>query len=156
MASDDGGPDTTSIENLLTRIYSSIASQCHSDAVVGTQSTSLELFEGRKYRIMEQIAHPLRYQRAVVASEFTRFPEWAPDFTGKLTGWDRRMEQEWQTTDLIWVPARGLIEVSRECGADPRKFHVIPYPIAGRVPVTGSRECTCTFPCGWCSRERYA
>jgi glycosyltransferase involved in cell wall biosynthesis len=50
------------------------------------------------------------------------------------------MEQEWQAADLVWVPASGLIDVSRECGADPLKFHVIPYPIAGRVPIIESKE----------------
>lgn len=136
------GRDTTSIDHLMMKAYSSIARQCSSDAVVGTQSTSLELFVGRKYRIMEQISHPLRYHRAVAADETARFPEWAPDSIARPSHWDRRMEREWHEADMIWVPANRLIDVSREYGADPSKFHVIPYPIAGRVPLAASKEFT--------------
>ena len=56
------------------------------------------------------------------------------------------MEREWHEADLIWVPTRRLIDASREYGADPRKFHVIPYPIAGRVPLAERKEFTIHQP----------
>ena len=60
-------------------MYSSIARQCRSEAVVGTQGSCLELFEDRTYRIMEQISAPLHYDRAVAVEELARFPGWAPE-----------------------------------------------------------------------------
>ena len=136
------GRDTASMDRLLVKTYRSIAMKCLSDAVVGTQSTSLELFADRKHRIMEQISHPRLHERAVAAEELARFPDWAPDFIARITQWDGRMEREWAEADQIWVPASGLIDASRRYGADPRKFRIIPYPIAGRVQVVASREFT--------------
>lgn len=124
------GQDTTAVDRVLVRIFSSIARQCGSEAVVGTQSSCLELFEDRAYRIMEQISAPLRYERAMAIEELARFPGWAPEGMTKSSLWYHRMEAEWQAADLIWVPSRHLIGISKEFGADPLKFHVIPYPIA--------------------------
>ena len=44
------------------------------------------------------------------------------------------MEAAWERANLIWVPSPHLIDISREFGADPAKFRVIPYPIAGPTP----------------------
>jgi glycosyltransferase involved in cell wall biosynthesis len=131
------GRDTTAVDRVLFSIFASIARQCDSAAVVGTQSSCLELFQGRTYRVMEQVSPPLRHERAVAAEELARFPGWAPERVTSPRPWDYRMEAEWQEADLIWVPSRHLIALSAELGADPRKFHVIPYPCttqpAGRV-----------------------
>jgi len=124
------GRDTTAVDRVLFQIFSGIARQCRSEAVVGTQSSCLELFKGRSYRIMEQVSPPLRYERALAAEELRRFPDWAHDGVTKSRPWDRRMEAEWQEADLIWVPSRHLIHISGKFGADPRKFRVIPYPIS--------------------------
>ncbi len=124
------GEDTTAVDRMFSRMYSSIARQCSSEAVVGTQSSCLELFEDRKYRIMEQVSAPLRYFRSVAVEELARFPGWAPEGVTRSSIWDdHRMEAEWQAADLIWVPSRHLIAKSKEFGADPLKFRVIPYPI---------------------------
>jgi hypothetical protein len=138
------GRDTTEVDRRLCRIFSAIARQCDSEAVVGTQSSCLELFEDRSYRIMEQVSPPLRYERAVAAEELARFPGWAPERATKSRPWDHRMEAEWQAADLIWVPSPHLIAISEELGADPRKFRVIPYPISRpqvsrRAQAPGSR-----------------
>jgi len=124
------GRDTTIADRALLQIFSAIARQCGSDAVVGTQSSCLELFEGRSYRIMEQVSPPLRYERAIAAEELVRFPGWAPEGVTKSRSWDHRMEAEWQAADLIWVPSLHLVQLSERFGADPRKFRVIPYPIS--------------------------
>jgi len=129
------GRDTTAVDRALVRIYSSIARQCSSEAVVGTQSSCLELFEGRAYRIMEQISAPNRYERAIAAEELNRFPGWAPEGVTRISFWDRRAEAEWQAADLIWVPSHHLIDISRKFGADPQKFHVIPYPTPRPQPA---------------------
>ena len=139
------GQDTTAVERVLVRIYSSIARQCHSEAIVGIQSSCLELFEGRAYRVMEQVSPPLRYERAVAAQELARFPGWAPERVTRSSAWDHRMEAEWQAADLIWVPSSHLVSISKEFGADPLKFHVIPYPFAsprpaGTIRNTGGRR----------------
>ena len=132
------GQDTTPADRLLISMFSSIARQCHSDAVVGTQSSCLELFEGRAHRVMEQVSPPLRYERAVAAAELDRFPGWAPPGVTRPSDWDHRMEAEWQSADVIWVPSRHLINISERFGADPAKFRVIPYPIASpSLPATG-------------------
>ena len=125
------GRSTTAVERLLVRLFSTIARQCDSDAVVGTQSSCLELFEGRKYCVMDQVSPPLRYERAIAAEELSRFPEWAPDAVGGSRPWDHRMEVEWEAADLIWVPSHHLIQISSRYGADPLKFRVVPYPING-------------------------
>jgi glycosyltransferase involved in cell wall biosynthesis len=125
------GRDTSAMDRVVTRLFSSVARQCASEAVVGTQSACLELFEDRKYRIMEQVSPPIRYEREVTAAELARFPGWAPEGVTKPSGWDHRMEAEWQAADLIWVPSPRLIEISATFGADPKKFRVIPYPIIG-------------------------
>ena len=129
------GQDTTAVNRVLFRMFSSIARQCGSAAVVGTQSSCLELFEGRAYRIMEQVSPPLRYERAVAAEELARFPGWAPEGVTRSSPWDHRMEAEWQAADLILVPSRHLIGISQEFGADPLKFRVVPYPIARPQPA---------------------
>ncbi len=134
------GQDTTAVNQVLLRIFSSIARQCGSEAVVGTQSTCLELFEGRTYRIMEQVSPPLRHERAIAAEELARFPGWAPEGVTRSLAWDHRMEAEWQAANLIWVPSHHLIEISKKFGADPRKFRVIPYPIASPEPVGMIRD----------------
>jgi alpha-maltose-1-phosphate synthase len=129
------GRDTTAVDQVLVRIYASIARQCGSAAVVGTQSSSLELFQNRAFRIMDQVSPPLRYERAVAAGELGRFPGWAPERVTRSSRWDHRMEAEWQAADLIWVPAPHIIDISQEFGADPLKFRVIPYPIAKPRPA---------------------
>ena len=134
------GRDTTAVDRVLVRIFSSIARQCGSEAVVGLQSSCLELFEDRAYRIMEQVSSPLRYERAIAAEELARFPGWAPDGVTRPSLWDHRMEAEWQAADQIWVPSRHLIDISKEFGADPLKFHVIPYPMARPQPATTVRN----------------
>jgi hypothetical protein len=134
------GRDTTAMEFVLRRIFSAIARQCSSEAVIGTQNACLELFEGREYRIMEQVSTPHRYERAVTAAELARFPGWATDTASRSRPWDLRMEAEWQAADLILVPSRRLIAISREYGADPRKFHVLPYPISRPQPPGRVRE----------------
>ena len=55
------------------------------------------------------------------------------------------MEAEWKLADLIWVPSPHIIGISKEFGADPLKFRVIPYPIArpqmaGMVRSSGRRR----------------
>jgi glycosyltransferase involved in cell wall biosynthesis len=130
------GRETTAVDRVLVRMLSSIARHCGSQAVVSTQSTCLELFEGRAYRIMEQVSPPLRHERRVAAEELARFPGWAPQSATRASSWDHRMEAEWQEADLIWVPSRHLIAISREFGADPLKFRVIPYPMP-RPPPAG-------------------
>jgi glycosyltransferase involved in cell wall biosynthesis len=129
------GLDTTAVERVLIRIFSSIARQCDSEAVVGMQSSCLELFEGRAYRIMEQVSPPLRYERAVAAEQLARFPGWAPEGVTRSSPWNHRMEAEWQAADLIWVPSNHLIGISKEFGADPQKFRVIPYPFTRPQPA---------------------
>jgi glycosyltransferase involved in cell wall biosynthesis len=134
------GQDTTAVDGMLLRIFSAIARQCGSSAVVGTQSSCLELFEGRAYRIMEQVSPPLRYERAIAAKELAQFPGWAPAGVTRLRPWDHRMEAEWQTADLIWVPSPHLVQMSAEFGADPAKFQVIPFPISGPESAGTIRE----------------
>jgi len=134
------GQDTTAVDRVLVRMFTSIARHCRSEAVVGTQSTCLELFEDRAYRVMEQVSPPLRYERTVAAGELASFPGWAPERAARSSLWDQRMEAEWQAADLIWVPSRRLIEISKEFGADPRKFCVIPYPIARPQPAGTIRK----------------
>jgi glycosyltransferase involved in cell wall biosynthesis len=139
------GRDTTAVDQVLVRIYASIARQCGSAAVIGTQSSSLELFQNRAFRIMDQVSPPLRYERAVAAGELVRFPGWAPERVTRSSRWDHRMEAEWQAADLIWVPASHIIDISQEFGADPLKFRVIPYPItkprpAGVIRSAGKRR----------------
>jgi glycosyltransferase involved in cell wall biosynthesis len=137
------GRETTAVDRVLVRMLSSIARQCGSEAVVSTQSTCQELFEGRAYRIMEQVSPPLRYERRVAAEELARFPGWAPEGVTRTSSWDHRMEAEWQEADLIWVPSRHLIAISREFGADPLKFCVIPYPMARSQPARAIRTAGC-------------
>jgi glycosyltransferase involved in cell wall biosynthesis len=134
------GQDTTGVERVLIRMFSSIAGQCDSPAVVGIQSSCLELFEGRDYRIMEQVSPPLRYERAVAGQELARFPGWAPEGVTRSSPWDQRMEAEWQAADLIWVPSNHLIGISKEFGADPLKFRVVPYPFVGPEPAGTIRK----------------
>jgi glycosyltransferase involved in cell wall biosynthesis len=129
------GQDTTAVNRVLLRMFSSIARQCISTAVIGTQSSCLELFEDRAYRIMEQVSPPLRYERALAAVELARFPGWAPEGVTRSSFWDHRMEAEWQAADLILVPSRHLIGISQEFGADPLKFRVVPYPITRPQPA---------------------
>ena len=128
------GQDTTAVDRVLFRVYSSIARQCSSEAVVGTQSSCLELFEDRTYRIMEQISAPLRSDRALAAEELARFPGWAPGGVARSSPWDHRMEAEWQAADVIWVPSPHLLDISKNFGADPLKMRVIPFPIARPQP----------------------
>ena len=135
------GRDTTAVDHMLTRMYSAVARQCKSDAVVGTQSSCLELFEGRTYRIMEQIAPPFRHERAVAAEELAHFPGWEePEGASISSFWDHREEAEWDAADLIWVPSPHLINLSRDFGADPRKFRVLPYAIVGSPSAGMARE----------------
>jgi hypothetical protein len=134
------GRDTTAVDGVLTQMFSSIARQCGSEAVVGTQSSCLELFQDRAYRIMEQVSPPLRYERAVAAEELARFPGWAPERATRSRPWDHRMEAEWQAADLVWVPSPHLISISQEFGADPLKFRVIPFPIIGPQPAGTVRK----------------
>jgi len=129
------GHDTSAVDRVLVRMFSSIARQCSSEAVVGTQSSCLELFEDRAYRIMEQVSPPFRYERVIAAEELDRFPGWAPEGVTRTSPWDRRMEAAWQAADLIWVPSCHLVGISQEFGADPLKFHVIPYPIVRPQPA---------------------
>ena len=129
------GEDTTAVDRMLIRMYSSIARQCGSEAVVGTQSSCLELFEDRKYRIMEQISAPPHYDRAVAVEELARFPGWTPEGVTRSSPSDDRTEAEWQAADLIWVPSPHLIGNSKEFGADPLKFQVIPFPIPRPQPT---------------------
>jgi glycosyltransferase involved in cell wall biosynthesis len=121
------GRDTTAVDRVLIRMYSAVARQCRSGAVVGTQGSCLELFEGRTYRILEQISPPPRYERAVRAEELARFPR-------------GRLEAEWQAADVIWVPSAHLISICRDFGADPLKFRVLPYPIGRQRPAGMARE----------------
>jgi glycosyltransferase involved in cell wall biosynthesis len=123
------GRDTTTVDRVLIRMYSAVARQCKSDAVVGTQGSCLELFEGRTYRILEQISPPPRYEREVRAGELVRFPGWEPEKVPISPAWRGRLEAEWQAADLIWVPSAHLISICRDFGADPLKFRVVPYPI---------------------------
>ena len=135
------GRDTTAVDHVLTRMYSAVARQCGSDAVVGTQSSCLELFEGRKYRIMEQIAPPFSHERAIAAEELAHFPGWEePEGVTISSFWDHREEAEWQAADLIWVPSPHLINLSRDFGADPRKFRVLPYAIVGSPSAGMTKE----------------
>jgi glycosyltransferase involved in cell wall biosynthesis len=134
------GQDTAVVDRMLIRIFASIARQCGSEAVVGTQSSCLELFEDRAYRIMEQVSAPPNYERAVAAEELASFPGWAPEAMTRSSPWDHRVEAEWQAADLIWVPSRHLISISEESGADPLKFRIIPYPIARPQPARTIRN----------------
>ena len=129
------GQDTTAVRRVTLRMYSSIARQCGSQAVVGTQGSCLELFEDRTYRIMEQIAAPNGYDLAVAVEELARFPGWAPESVARPSPWDHRTEAEWEAADLIWVPSPHLIGNSKKFGADPLKFHVIPFPIPRPQPA---------------------
>jgi glycosyltransferase involved in cell wall biosynthesis len=129
------GRDTTAVDRVLAHMFASVARRCASDAVVGTQSSSLELFEGRARKILEQVSPPLRYERALAKTELARFPGWAPEGVTRASGWDRRMEAEWEVADLIWAPSRHVVEACARLGADPRRFRVIPYPTT--VPVCG-------------------
>ena len=140
------GQDTTAVYRVTLRMYSSIARQCGSQAVVGTQGSCLELFEDRAYRIMEQIAAPNRYDQAVAVEELARFPGWAPEGVARPSPWDHRTEAEWQAADLIWVPSPHLISKSKEFGADPLKFHVIPFPIPRPQPARIIRNFGGTSP----------
>lgn len=135
------GRDTSAAARVLERMYSSIARRCDSEAVVGTQYSCLELFEGRKYRIMEQIAAPPRYERAVLEEELTRFPGWAEQGLIKPSPANDRVEAELQAADLIWAPSQHLIRVSQKFGADPSKYHIIPFPAAVPQPVVTSNRC---------------
>lgn len=123
------GRDTGLIDQLLIRSFVSVARQCSSAAVMGVQSSCLELFEGRHYRVMEQVSPPLRYERRLVASEQGRFPGWAVDRMTMISEWDYRMEAEWSEAEVICVPSSHLVSLSAEFGADPAKFRVIPYPL---------------------------
>jgi glycosyltransferase involved in cell wall biosynthesis len=134
------GRDTTAVDRVLIRMYSSVARECRSGAVVGTQGSCLELFEGRTCRILEQISPPPRYERAVRAGELARFPGWEPEKVPISPVWRGRLEAEWQAADLIWVPSAHLISICRDLGADPLKFRVLPYPIGRQRSVGMARE----------------
>lgn len=136
------GRDTAVMDRVLVRMFAAISRQCGSAAVVGIQSSCLELFEGREYRIMEQVSPPLRYERSVAAQELDRFPGWAPKGVTRSPLWDHRMEAEWQAADIILVPSRHVIGISKAFGADPLKFRVVPYPIPGprSAPAIRSAE----------------
>jgi glycosyltransferase involved in cell wall biosynthesis len=129
------GRDTSGVYRILRRMYASVAQQCDADTVVGTQYSCLELFEGRKYRIMEQIAAPPRYERSVEAEELARFPGWAPDGIVKPSLWDDCVEAELQTADLIWAPSRNLVRISEKFGIDTSKIHIIPFPATVPQPL---------------------
>jgi glycosyltransferase involved in cell wall biosynthesis len=145
------GRDTTAVDRMLIRMYSAVARQCRSGAVVGTQGSSLELFKGRTYRILEQISPPARYERAVRAGELARFPGWEPEGVPISRAWRGREEAEWEAADLILVPSAHLTSIYRDFGADPMKFRVLPFPIgrqrSGRMAreVGGSRALRVVF-----------
>lgn len=132
------GKDTAPLDLMITRMHASIARKCVSPAVIGVQGCSLELFEGRTFRAMEQFSPPIRYERAIASEELARFPGWAHQSVGRVSPQDCRMEAEWQKADLIWVPSQHLIDIAEDFGADPRKFRVIPYPIT-HSPATEKR-----------------
>jgi glycosyltransferase involved in cell wall biosynthesis len=134
------GRDTSAVDRVLIRMYSAVARQCRSGAVVGTQGSCLELFEGRTYRILEQISPPPRYEGAVKAGELARFPGWEPERMPISPVWHGRLEAEWQAADLIWVPSAHLISMCRDYGADPLKFRVLPYPIGKQRSAGMARE----------------
>jgi glycosyltransferase involved in cell wall biosynthesis len=134
------GRDSTAVDRVLIRMYSAIARQCRSGAVVGTQGSSLELFGGRTCRILELISPPARYERAVRAGELARFPGWEPERVPISRVWRGREEAEWQAADLIWVPSAHLIDTYRDFGADPLKFRVLPYPIGRKRSAGMARE----------------
>lgn len=136
------GQDTTPVDQKLSRMFSSIARRCGSSAVIGIQSCCVEMFRGREYRVMEQVSPPLRYERAIAHEELAAFPGWAPEGVTKSSDWDLRMEAEWQAADLVWVPSPHLIDISRQFGADPRKFEVVPYPIPWPLPVAPKEKVT--------------
>jgi glycosyltransferase involved in cell wall biosynthesis len=123
------GRDTAAVDQVLSRLFASVARQCRSEVVVGMQSCSVELFRDRAYRVMEQVSPPLRYERAMAAAELDRFPGWAPPRVARSSAWDHRMESEWQSADQILVPSPHLIRLSAEFGAEPGKFRVVPYPV---------------------------
>ena len=134
------GRDTTAVDRVLVRMYSAVARQCRSGGVVGIQGSSLELFEGRTYRILEQISPPARYERAVRAGELARFPGWEPERVPISAAWRGREEAEWQAADLIWVPSAHLISIYSDFGADPLKFRVLPFPIGRQRSGGMARE----------------
>lgn len=136
------GRETGAMDRVLVRMFTAISRQCRSAAVVGIQSSCLELFEDREYRIMEQVSPPLRYERAVAAQELDRFPGWAPEGVTRSRLWDYRMEDEWQAADIILVPSSHLIDISKAYGADPLKFRVVPYPMTRpqSAPATRTAE----------------
>ena len=111
--------------------------------------------EDRKYRIMEQVSAPHRYWQAIAAEELARFPGWAPEGVARSSVWDYRTEAEWQAADLIWVPSPHLIGNSKEFGADPLKFHVIPFPIPRPQPA-GQSGIRGTSPARGFRRNDYA
>ena len=149
------GRDTSAAAaQVIGRMYSSIARRCDSDAVVGTQYSCLELFEGRKYRIMEQVAPPTRYELTILAEELARFPGWAKnDVIGSSLSNDRA-EAEFQAADLIWAPSQHLIKVSQEFGADPSKYHIIPFPAAIPRPLMISNRANAAGVCALSLPER--
>lgn len=134
------GRDTAMVDGLLTRAFSSIARQCKSPAVFGMQSSSVELFRGRECRIMEQFSPPLPAARAIAEKEMRRFKGWAPDRAARVTPWDHRMEQEWSTADIVWVPSAHVTQLCRQWGADPAKFRVVRYPLPRYQGSVGSNR----------------
>jgi glycosyltransferase involved in cell wall biosynthesis len=134
------GRDTRTIDSLLIRTFRSIAQRCKSPAVFGLQSSSVELFTGRKCRIMEQFSPPARAERCIADEERQRFEGWAPDRVSRVTSWDYRMEREWAAADVVWVPSLHLTQLCQQFGADPAKFRVIPYPIPHHPGVSWVRR----------------
>ena len=124
------GRDTTIMDRLLHRTFALIARRCESAAVFGINSASLELFQGRDCRIMEQCSPPSPAELAIVGDEMRRFGGWAPDDrTPPRPLSDLRMLQEWEAADLIWAPSAHVVDLCQEYGANPAKLRLLRYPI---------------------------
>ena len=123
------GRDRTTIDRLLVRDFRRISRRCSSPAVFGMQSCCLELFEGRRCKIMEQFAAPSTAERFVVSEEQRRFGGWTHVAVSEPTQWDERNVREWEHADIIWVPSDYVSELCARHGAERSKLRVVRYPI---------------------------
>lgn len=120
--------------------YRAIARRCDSPFVSGHQGAAVELFQGRDGCLLEQFAPSLATEARLTDEERERFPDWQEP-VGRPP-WDLpRMEHEWDSADVVWVPAAHLIDFAIEQGADGAKFRVVPYPISASHHNAQTRPC---------------
>lgn len=121
---------TDRIDRLLVRMFRRVADMCLSPNVFGMQSSSLELFQGRATKVLEQFSPPLVSEAALLVEETQSFPGWLRSPRPLvLSSWAERMHHEWAAATVVWAPSQYVVDTCHSQGADPRKFRVLPYPV---------------------------